>query len=104
LIASAYKLKQFKEHWQNKFVSQIFASPRFTKHNISSFDTASRILRKVNIIASLHVFPSCNAKEICTATFLNVCMCAADQKRCTQYTNTDTGLWDIQMHPVIQFL
>jgi hypothetical protein len=97
LITSAYKLKQCKEHWQDKFVPQTFASLRFTKHSISSFDTASRILRK-------HVFPSCIAEELCTATFVNIGMCAAVQRRCTQYTNTDTGLWDIQMHPVIQLL
>jgi hypothetical protein len=41
------------------------------------------------------VFPSYNAEELCTATFVNVGIRVAVQRRCKQYMNTDNGLWDI---------
>jgi hypothetical protein len=61
LIVSGYKIKQWTEQWQH-VCSTKFAWPRYTNHSISSFHTASRILRKVSSIASLHVFPSYNAE------------------------------------------
>jgi hypothetical protein len=103
LTASGYKIKQGMEQWQ-LVCSTKFAWPRYTNHSISSLHTASRFLRKVSSIASLHVFPSYNAEEFCTATFVNVGISAAVRRRREQCMNTDTGLWDIQIYPIIQLL